>query len=231
MGYKGGQLFIKTIEVSGFVGAIHGMRNPLNSWFKADSKVENGQFIMGENDMKLATTLIKGGAEHRKFLRMIQVQFDLNLPRYVWSEFDTYKFNTKNSCSTMHKLFNKDDENENRVMTELDELLSTRGDLSLDNFFYHEEDERELQQMIDKLNSLKVEYYQATPSEKKHLLRRAKQLLPEGLLQMRTVSTNYEELMNIYHQRKNHRLDIEWTMICDYILELPHMKDFMEVTK
>ena len=116
--------------------------------------------------MKLAITLIKGGAEHRKFLRMIQVQFDLNLPRYVWSEFDTYKFNTKNSCSTMHKLFNKDDENENRIMTELDELLSTRGDLSLDNFFYHEEDERELQFVINKLNSLKVEYYQATPSEK-----------------------------------------------------------------
>lgn len=227
--YKGGQLFISTIEVSGFIGAIHGMRNPLNSWFKADSQVINGEFIMGENDLKLAKTLFKGGAEHRKYLRMIQVQFDLNLPRYVWSEFDTYHFNTKNSCSTMHKLFNKDDENENRVMTELDKLLSTRGDLSLDNFFYHEDDEETLQIVIDKLNSLKVEYFKANPQEKKHLLRRGKQLLPESLLQMRTVSTNYEELINIYHQRKNHRLDIEWGMICDYILTLPYMKELLEV--
>lgn len=227
--YKGGKMFIKTIEIGGFVGAIHGMRNPLNSWFKADSEVVNGQFVMGENDMKLAKTLIKGGAEHRKFLRMIQVQFDLNLPRYVWSEFDTYSFNTKNSCSTMHKLLNKDDENEKRVMTELDELLSTRGDLSLDNFFYHKDDEMEIQVAINKINKLKVEYFSASPDEKKVILRRAKQLLPESLLQMRTVSTNYEELMNIYHQRKHHRLDIEWGIVCDYILELPYMKDFMGV--
>ena len=139
--YVGGIPFINLIEVSGLKGAIHGMRNPMNSWRLTDSKeIENG-FILGENDMKLAKNLIKGGTEHRKFLRMIHVQFDLNLPRYVWSEFDTYKIGTvANSCSTMHKLLNKDDEKEWK-MTNLDELLATRGSIRRENFWYTKDDD------------------------------------------------------------------------------------------
>lgn len=221
------KLFVEVLEVSGFTGAMLGMRNPMNSWYKMDSYTDNnGNFIIGKNDMQLAKNLIKGGAEHRKFLRMIQVQLNINMPRYIWSEFDTYSFNTKNSCSTMHKLFNNDDE-KNKELTYLDELLHTRGDLSLDNFFYDNDDKEFLQLVVDKLNELKKEYLVSNGKDKIKILRRAKQLLPEGYLQMRTVSTNYEELINIYKQRKSHRLNLEWGLICNTIENLPYMKELM----
>lgn len=223
-----GNMFIQTIEISGFKGAIFGMRNPMNSWHMSDSHEQDGVFIIGENDLKLAKNLVKGGAEHRKFLRMIQVQFNLNMPRYIWSEFDTYSFNTKNSCSTMHKLLNVDD-TKNREETELDVLLNTRGELTLENFVYYNKDEELMNEIINRLNLLREEYTRigVTAKDKKEILRRAKMLLPEGYLQMRTVSTNYEELMNIYKQRNKHRLDVEWGMICDYIVGLPYMMELM----
>ena len=163
---------------------------------------------------------------------MINVQFNLNAPRYIWSEFDTYKIGTTaNSCSTMHKLLNKDDEvrgDENATL--LDKLLHTQGDLTLDNFYYHEDDEAFLQTVIDRLNMIKQAYLTATPKEKIELLRRAKQLLPEGYLQMRTINTNYETLMNIYKQRRHHRLNKEWGMICEFIETLPYMEEFLEAS-
>ena len=226
--YVGGTPFINLIEVSGFKGAIHGMRNPMNSWRLNDSLENDFGFVLGENDMKLAKNLIKGGSEHRKFLRMIHVQFDLNLPRYVWSEFDTYKIGTvANSCSTMHKLLNKDDEKEWEE-TELDKLLATRGDISKENFWYAQEDEEMITTIIKNLNQIKNEFLNTKDIEKKrHLKRRAKQILPECYLQMRTIDTNYEQLMNLVRQRRQHQLNLEWGMICNFVESLPHMVVFM----
>ena len=229
-------MFIELIDVFGFEGAMFGMRNPLNSWYRGDSQwvlEPDGRiphFEIGANDLDLAKRLIKGGTEHRKFLRMINVQFDLNMPRYIWSEFDTYKIGTvANSCSTMHKLLNKDDE----VRTEMhpyDELLHTQGELTLDNFYYNEEDKDYILYAIGRINELREAYIIASPKEKNEILRRAKQILPEGYLQMRTVMVNYETLMNIYRQRKHHRLNKEWGMICKFIEELPYMSEFLEAS-
>ena len=229
-------MLIELIEIGGFEGAMFGMRNPLNSWYKGDSQwvlepySNIPHFEIGTNDLDLAKRLIKGGTEHRKFLRMINVQFNLNVPRYIWSEFDTYKIGTvANSCSTMHKLLNKDDETRKDIHP-YDELLHTQGELTLDNFYYNEEDEDFILYAIDRINKLRETYIVASPKEKNEILRRAKQMLPEGYLQMRTVTVNYETLMNIYKQRKHHRLNKEWGMICKFIEELPYMKDFLEAS-
>jgi hypothetical protein len=225
--YKG-NIYAEIIEVSGFYGAIHGARNPMNSWRLMDSIFVNGTLTeLGDNDKRLLQNLIKGGGEHRKFLRMIHVQVDLNLPRYIWSEFDTYKFNVKNSTSTMHKLLNSDDEKKWKE-TELDKLLNTRGKLTTNNFFYSLDDEKILVEIIDKLNEIRDLFLASSDSkEKRQLKRRAKQLLPESFLQMRTVDTNYEELRNIFLQRKNHTLDIEWGVITEMIKNLPFAKELL----
>ena len=231
-----GNMFIELIEVGGFEGAMFGMRNPLNSWYKGDSQwvlepySNIPHFEIGANDLDLAKRLIKGGTEHRKFLRMINVQFNLNIPRYIWSEFDTYKIGTvANSCSTMHKLLNKDDETRKDIHP-YDELLHTQGELTLDNFYYNEEDKDYIQYAINRINELREAYIVASPKEKNEILRRAKQMLPEGYLQMRTVTVNYETLMNIYKQRRHHRLNKEWGMICEFIEKLPYMQDFLEAS-
>ena len=231
-----GNMFIELIEVGGFEGARFGMRNPLNSWYKGDSQwvlepySNIPHFEIGANDLDLAKRLIKGGTEHRKFLRMINVQFNLNVPRYIWSEFDTYKIGTvANSCSTMHKLLNKDDETRKDIHP-YDELLHTQGELTLDNFYYNEEDEDFILYAIDRINKLRETYIVASPKEKNEILRRAKQMLPEGYLQMRTVTVNYETLMNIYKQRRHHRLNKEWGMICEFIEKLPYMDEFLEAS-
>ena len=196
----------KIIEISGFKGAFIGMRNPMNSWDKSDSYFENGAINIGENDLKLAKKLIKGGAEHRKFLRMIHVQFDIDFPRYIWSEFDTYHFNVKNSCSTMHKLLSK-------------------TPITLDMFSYNEDDATILSFVVDRLENIRKEYLKTKDAK---LIERAKQLLPEGFLQKRTVDTNYEELMNIYFQRRNHRLS-EWRWFCKQLEGLPYFKMFLDM--
>ena len=226
--YVGGTPYASVLEVSGIMGALHGMRNPKNSWRLADSYInENGETVIGENDMRLAQTLIKAGPEHRKFLRMIHVQFDINLPRYVWSELDTYGYVVRNSCSTMHKLLNNDDEKDWKE-TILDELLYTRGDIQLENFWVATEDVDIVLDCIGRLNSIKREYFATTKtSERKHLRRRAKQILNESWLQMRTLDTNYEQLRNIYLQRRHHLLDVEWPLVCKMIKSLPYAKELI----
>lgn len=203
-------MLMKNIKVMGFEGAIRGMRNPMNSWDKSDSIFgynSSGEVVnLGDQDLKLISSLIKAGPEHRKFLRMIHIQFDINFPRYIWSEFDTYHFNTKNSCSTMHKLLSKDP-------------------ITLDMFVYDKKDETLMSFIIIKLEEIRVEYQETKNVE---LLKRAKQLLPEGFLQKRTIDTNYEELLTIYHQRKNHRLD-EWKQFCKELEGLPYFKMFIDV--
>lgn len=214
---------IKNTEVYGFKASFRGMRNPMNSWDKSDSvTITWNDFIehsvdicIGENDMKLAQTLIKSGSEHCKFLRMIHVFADFDMPRYFWSEFDTYHYNTKNSCSTMHKLLNNNDP------------------ITLDMFEICEEDMDIWKYIISKLESLRLDYkeIQATTKNKEEmdrLLLRAKRLLPEGMLQMRTIDTNYAELRNMYFQRRNHRLKEEWIdTFCKWVEGLPYAKELI----
>ena len=226
--YTGGKMFCQLVEVGGFAGAIQGMRHPKNSWRLQDSYYKDGEFILGENDKKLAQSLIKGGSEHRKFLRMIHVQFNLNAPRYLLSEFDTYKVaTTSNSCSTQHKLLNEDDEKDWRE-TELDQLLSTRGELNRKNFWFAKEDDVFMLEIIEHLNEIREQYLKATTNkDKRYLRRRAKQLLPESYLQCRMIDMNYETLRTLYYQRKSHSLDLEWGVILDFIENLPYADELL----
>lgn len=201
-------------EVFGFEGAVRGMRNPLNSWGRMDSKSNEltGEFEIGSNDLQLMQALIRGGGEHRKFMRMIHVQVDVTMPRYFWSELDTYHFGTKNSCSTMHK------------------LLNTNEPISKELFVYCEEDEDFLNTIICRLEGLRSEYRRAgaPQANKDRLLLRAKRLLPEGFLQKRTWDTNYEEIRNIYYQRRGHRLKEEWQdTFCSWVESLPYFTELI----
>ena len=225
----------KNTEIWGFEHALRGMRNAMESWDKSDSKYcpikmadmncgfcddnecsnTSDGFIIGENDMKLAQTLLIAGNADSKFMRMIHVSVDVDMPRYWWSEADTYHFNTKNSCSTMHKLLNR-----NTPITE-------------DMFVICEEDYDWWINTINKLESLRKEYkeIQTTTKDSKamnRLLVRAKRMLPEGFLQMRTWDTNYAELRNMYFQRRYHRLKEEWIdTFCKWIESLPYAKELI----
>ena len=196
---------ITNTEVYGIEPALRGMRNPMNSWHLQDSKGD----VIGDNDMGLAKRLIKAGPEHCKFLRQIQVWADFDMPLYWWSEFDTYKFNTKNSCSTMHKLFN------------------AKKTIELTDFVFSEEEKPTLTFIISELNSLREKYLQ---TKDVNYLIRGKRLLPASFKQKRTVNTNYAELINIYHQRKNHRLKEEWQdVFCKWVEGLPYMNEFLNI--
>ena len=215
---------ITNTEVYGFEASLRGMRNPMNSWHLQDTKRMLGikgkyndfknndlsyeAIVIGSNDMDLAKRLIKAGNEHCKFLRQIQVWADFEMPLYWWSEFDTYKFNTKNSCSTMHKLFN------------------AKKEITLDDFVYSKEDINTLNFIIRELNSLRKRYLETKDF---NYVIRGKRLLPTSFKQKRTVNTNYAELINIYNQRKNHRLKEEWQdVFCKWCEELPYFKEFLE---
>lgn len=211
---------IKT-EVWGFEHALRGMRNPKNSWNRGDSYLsdftddgKNG-FVIGSNDMKLAQALILAGGEHSKFMRMIHVAADVDMPRYWWSEEDTYHFNTKNSCSTMHKLLANDEP----IMKGL--------------FIYCEEDIDIVDIVIERLEKIRQQYkVEKNYENQTRLLVRAKRLLPEGFLQMRTLDTNYAELRSEYFQRKAHRLKEEWTdTFCKWIESLPYSAELITLRK
>lgn len=200
--------------VWGFKAAFRGMRNPMNSWDKSDSKFDEdfaGQVELGNKDIELAQNLITASSEHSKFMRMIHVQVDVDMPRYYWSEADTYHFNTKNSCSTMHKLLN----NPNTITKDL--------------FAYCEEDIDVLDTVVERLENLRQKYFSARDKdEKDRLLLRAKRLLPEGFLQLRTLDTNYAELRNMYFQRRNHRLKEEWQRtFCEWVKSLPYATELI----
>ena len=194
---------------------IEGMRNPMNSWDKMDSGVQEVicegddlpefpeyEFVLGENDHKLMTSLAKGGAVHAKYRRMIPVFLTIDAPLYWWKEFDTYKVGTvTNSCSTMHKIHAKP--------------------FTLDDFSYEHLAKFErgvLQYLIDAMNWARDRFLVA---KEKEFWWQMIQLLPTSYNQKRTVMLNYEVLVNIYHSRKNHKLD-EWHVFCDWIEELPY---------
>lgn len=201
-------------DVWGFEHALHGMRNPKESWDKNDSEYmtigEDGEvkviFHIGDNDMKLAQTLIKAGSEHRKFMRQIFVSVDITAPLYWWKEFDTYKVGTvANSTSTMHKMasrpitldcFEIDDYNKN-LQTE---LLDEDGD----NITFYSAEEPLC--IIDWLESLRKKYLETKDKRYwKELIR----WLPESWLQTRTVTMNYENLLGMCSkgQRRFHKLN------------------------
>lgn len=208
--------FIDTKRVAGLYESIMGMRNPKNSWELSDSLplIMFPRFqedIIGEKDLELAQNLIKAGSEHSKFMRMIQVWADVNMTRYFWSEFDTYSFNTKNSCSTMHK------------------LLNPKNEVTIDMFDYYEEDKDVMLPIIDRINEIRTQFLNTKDyNEQCTLKRRAKSLLFESFLQLRTVNTNYAEIRNIVLQRKNHQLKEDWQeTFCKWATTLPYAKELI----
>lgn len=222
---------ITNVWTGDFEGAIRGMRNPYESHEKSDSDVVYrlnkeddcpyiescfrddcfycDNFGIGEEDMTLCKKLIKAGSEHCKFLRMIHVQADVKAPRYWWAEMDKYKFVEANSSSTMH--------------------LITKRELTIDDFGNVNNGVKRVLQnsVIPTLNEWIWEYQTTTDNDQRtDILRSIKQLLPESYNQLRTIDTNYECLLSIYHQRKSHRLT-EWREFCEWIEGLPYMKEFL----
>jgi hypothetical protein len=200
---------IDKVETFGWEAAIRGMRNPLNSWTKSDSKYSNECVELGANDLNLMQRLILAGTEHSKFMRYITVYMDIDAPLYWWKEFDTYKFCEKNSTSTMHKI--------------------TSRPLSYDDFdFDFKSDYRT--NIINNLNNM-IDSYKNTEdkTEKEEIFRAIIQDLPSSFKQTRTVVTNYAELRNMYFQRKNHKLK-EWRKIyTDFLKSLPYSEELIMI--
>jgi hypothetical protein len=186
------------------------MRNALNSWSKSDSKHnwntwDTYPYYIGPNDMALARRLAKAGSDHRKYLRQILVSVDICAPLYWWKEFDTYKVGTvANSCSTMHKIHSKQFD---------------REDFSCDCM--DEDGLKILDSVIDYLEQERIKFNET--KDKQHW-ENIIQILPTSYNQLRTVTLNYEVLLNIYHARKHHKLD-EWHAVCDWIEKLPYFKE------
>ena len=216
---------VEAIEVFGIEGAMRGMRNPLNSWDKADTTVSDDILEIGENDLNLATRLIKAGTEHRKFLRMIHVQMDVIAPLYWWKEADTYRVGTTtNSCSTMHKIaakeFTLDDFSHEHLIDDQDDFENENGQVSsYKDFLYYD--------VLDVLNTARRQYLET--KDKKYWWQMI-QLLPSSYNQRRTWDMSMETLLSILHQRKNHKLD-EWNEFRDICLEqVPYLKEFYEAS-
>ena len=227
-------IIIEDEEIVGWESAIIGMRNPMNSWDKSDSwygcgsefddhlepedcdmdNCKSCHFCIGKNDLDLMKRLAKAGTDHRKFMRMIVVYVDVTAPLYWWKEFDTYKVGTvRNSCSTMHKItekeFTLDDFSHEHLLTS---DISEKGtSLGL------------MKDIIDLLNTYREEYLN---SKDKMYWWQLIQLLPSSYNQRATVMLNYEVLANIYHSRKNHKLDC-WVDFCKWIETLPYAKELI----
>lgn len=207
---------IENIEAMGFGPAIRGMRNPMNSWDKSDSTYElnvdtgNWEIKIGQNDHDLMMRLAKVGSTHAKYRRMITVYANITAPLYWWKEFDTYKVGTvANSCSTMHKIHDKE---------------FTLDDFSCEHL-YSEELEH-LEETIKFLNASRDLYIDGGQKNKRDWWQMI-QLLPSSYNQKRTVMLNYEALANMYHDRKDHKLD-EWREFCQTIKsKLPYSELFI----
>lgn len=243
-------LKIENAEIMGWEHAIRGMRNPKNSWVKSDSgvcathgpahcadcvytdchadDVEIGtKYILGPNDLNLMTTLRNAGTDHRKFMRMITVYLDITAPLYWWKEFDTYKVGTVvNSCSTMHKIADKEFTLEDFSCEHLLSLMSKDDERTvpiIDVSPYRDKTiiyspNGWLTGTIYLLNECRKWYLET--KDKKYWWQMI-QLLPSSYNQKRTVMLNYEVLANIYKSRRNHKLD-EWHTLCDWIERLPY---------
>lgn len=201
---------VEHIEVFNFEGAIRGMRNPMNSWDKIDSKKHShppNNFIVGPNDLSLMKRLYKGGTEHRTYARMIQVSMDITAPLYWWKEMDRYTVGKSQvSCSTMHKIAAKE--------FELD-------DFSHEHLFSGAEDV--LQIIIDSLNNYRNLYLKTKDKEYWWQLI---QLFPSSYNQKRTICMSYETVFKIIRERTGHKLT-EWEDFCIVLKELPYIKEIM----
>ncbi len=204
-------LLTERISVMNMENAIRGARNPMNSWARMDSSYdENGNFVLGQNDLDLAKRLAHAGTDHRKYLRQIFVSVDITAPLYWWKEFDTYKVGTvANSTSTMHKIHTKAFSREDFSHDRLDE----GGLAALDAVIAYLESEREK--------------FVANTADKQSWHNMI-QMLPSSYNQMRTVTMNYENLINIYYARRYHKL-AEWHTLCDWIMSLPYAADLIAV--
>ncbi len=201
-------LKVEHISVMNLENALRGARNPMNSWGKSDSYYnEKGEYILGENDLGLAVRLCSSGTDHRKFMRQILVSMDITAPIYWWKEFDTYKVGTTaNSTSTMHKIHSKSFE---------------EADFSTDQST--EETKVFFQSVIGQLEKLRLLFIETGDKSYWYSII---QLLPSSYNQMRTCTLNYENLINMYNARKNHKLK-EWHDFCDCIKELPYSRDLI----
>lgn len=199
---------IENVEIVGWESAIRGMRNPMNSWDKSDS----GQnitpsgimwgFSIGNDDLALMKKLSKAGTDHRKFMRMITVYVDITAPLYWWKEADTYKVGTvRNSCSTMHKI--------------------TEKEFTLDDFSHEHLMTYYVDYLIDIVHILNDARTNYLKTKDKKYWWQIIQLLPSSYNQRATLMLNYEVLANMYHSRKNHKLD-EWIDFCKWIETLPY---------
>lgn len=222
-------LKIENTEVTGWEAAIRGMRNPMNSWGNSDSVFTQHEFEdcphntvktfddLGPNDLDLMTRLRNSGTDHRKFMRMITVYLDITAPLYWWKEFDTYKVGTvANSCSTMHKIHEKEFTFEDFSH----EKLISSACMEIQEQHIRISPIQALATTIDCLNCYRDLYLQT--KDKKYWWQMI-QLLPSSYNQKRTVMLNYEVLANIYKSRRNHKLD-DWHTFCDWIEDLPYSK-------
>ena len=197
---------IEKARVMNLEGAIRGARNPMNSWNRSDSRYDSdGNYILGENDLGLAIRLCRAGSDHRKFIRQILVSVDITAPLYWWKEFDTYKVATvANSTSTMHKIHSKPFE--------------------ADDFSNDHMSDAALGALETLMEFLEQQRLKFVETKDKSYWYDIIQLLPESYNQKRTITMNYENLLNMYYARKNHKLD-EWHTYCDWILSLPYTKE------
>lgn len=221
---------IEKDKVTGWEAAIRGMRNPKNSWDKSDSTfgcelTPSGVrevVDLGPDDLKLAKKLVLAGSDHSKFMRFIDVTLDITAPLYWWKEFDTYKVGTvRNSCSTMHKIHDKEftveDFSNEHLIRDDDPLMD-----SFESVFYSDSPINNLECTIDKLNECRCLFMdESVEDDKKQYWWQMIQLLPSSYNQRATIKLNYEVLRNMYFARKNHKLD-EWRKFCKWIESLPY---------
>lgn len=208
-------IILENTEISGWKAAIRGMRNPMNSWDKSDSIIDplTDDFVAGVEDYRLMKQLVSAGSDHSKFMRMINVTVDVTAPLYWWKEMDTYKIGTvRNSCSTMHKIHAKE--------------------FTVDDFSHEhlsQDNKRLLDDIIAELNANRETFLfglycddllVVAPGGKDEWWQMI-QLLPSSYNQRATLQMNYAVLRNIYHSRKNHKLD-EWRTFCAWIERLSY---------
>ena len=200
---------LERTAVMNIENAIRGARNPLNSWARIDSAYDaEGNYILGPNDLSLAKRLRKAGSDHRKYVRQIFVSVDITAPLYWWKEFDTYKIATvANSTSTMHKIASKP--------FSMDDFSHDHMTPGTEAFF---------RKVVDELETIRKRYLEE--GKKKEDWYDMIQLLPSSYNQMRTVTMNYETLINIYFARKDHKLQ-EWHTMCDWIRTLPYAAEII----
>lgn len=199
---------LERVDVMNLENAIRGARNPMNSWHRMDSEYnEAGEYILGKNDLDLGQRLCKAGSDHRKFLRQIFLSVDISAPMYWWKEYDTYKVGTTaNSTSTMHKIHSKVFEREDFSCDHMDESTLKVLDVIIE----------QLEALRGNFNETKDKVYWYSMI----------QLLPSSYNQMRTCTMTYENLRNMYHARKNHKLE-EWRTFCKWVETLPYATEFL----